>query len=425
MSAMSDDAATATGVTPLTWPERRFYLRLGTPALGMALVVTVVSTYLPVLVEQASGPVLVGVLIGAEGFFGIFVPAIIGAWADRTSTRVRDRVPFLLACAAAVVVAMTTVGVVAALGGRSFAVFVGVLVVLYAGYYGFLAPHWSLYPDLVPDEHSGRSRSFEGTLRVIGTGLALVGGGLLLDVWVALPFLAAALVAAVCVGVLITALRSRFDEPVERDESGRSSWQANVALLRDRGIRTMCLCEGLWNFALAALRAFVVLFFTVGLDRSSTFVSTVIFPLVAIGIAVAAPFAGGVADRHGYVRVLVAASAIYAAGMVLPAFTASAWVIVAIPLVAAGAATVMTIPFAVLMRMLPAEGHGAASGLFGFSRGLGSTLGPVVAGVVVVLTADNVFESTEGYASMWLVCSAALLLAVPLMWSLRDDERVR
>jgi MFS family permease len=417
---------TADGARPaaLTWPERRFYVQLGTPALGMALVVTVVSTYLPVLVEEASGPVLVGVLIGAEGFFGIFVPAIIGAWADRRSTRVADRIPFLVACAAVVVVAMTAVGVVAAAGGRSFVVYVGVLVLLYAGYYGFLSPHWSLYPDLVPDEHSGRSRSAEGTLRVIGTGLALVGGGLLLDVWVPLPFLVSAALCAATVAVCLVALRSRRDEPVQRDESGRSSLRANLDLLEDRGIRTMCLNEGLWNFALSALRAFVVLYFTVGLGRSSSFVAAVIFPLVAVGIAVAAPLAGWVADRFGYVRILTLSAGVYAVGMAMPAFSESLWVAVAIPLVAAGAATVMTIPFAVLMRMLPDENHGAASGLFGFSRGLGSTLGPVLCGVVIVLTDDNVFASTEGYAAMWLVCSLALLVTVPLMWSLRRDERV-
>lgn len=408
----------------LTWPERRFYVMLGTPALGMALVVTVVSTYLPVLVEEASGPVLVGVLIGAEGFFGIFVPALIGAWSDRVSTRVRDRVPFLVACAAVVVLAMTAVGLVAAAGGRSFAVYVGVLVLLYAGYYGFLSPHWSLYPDLVPDEHSGRSRSAEGTMRVVGTGLALVAGGILLDVWVPLPFLAGAVVCAICVVVLLVALRPRLDDPIERDESGQSSLQANLALLRDRSLLVMCVNEGLWNFALSALRAFVVLFFTVGLGRSSSFVSTVIFPLVAIGIAAAAPTAGSIADRFGYVRVLTLASGVYAVGMVMPTFSQAPWVISAIPLVAAGAATVMTIPFAVLMRLLPAQGHGAASGLFGFFRGLGSTLGPIVCGVVIVLTDDNVFESTQGYAAMWLVCSLTLLVTVPLMWSLRGDDRV-
>lgn len=99
--------------------------------MGLAFTVTVVSTYVPVLVEQISGPVLVGVLglLGARSLWGIGLA----------------------------------------------------LAVLYAGYYAVLAPYWSLYPDLVPAEQSGRSRSAESTWRVVGVGLALVAGGLLRD----------------------------------------------------------------------------------------------------------------------------------------------------------------------------------------------------------------------------------------------------
>ncbi len=396
---------------------------LGAPALGMAMVVTVISTYLPVLVVEASGPVLVGVLIGAEGFFGIFMPLLVGTWSDRRSTTVRDRLPLLVGFAVVVVAAMAAVGVTAGLGARSFVWYAPVLVLVFGGYYAFLAPYWSIYPDLVPDQESGRSRSAEGTMRVIGVGLALVGGGLLLDVWVGLPFLVGAAVAAVVTVVLVVALRPHLSEPVEKDTSGRRSLATAFSLLREPGIRVMCLAEGLWNFALSALRAFVVLYFTVGLDRSSTFVATVIFPLVAVGIAAAAPTVGWLADRVGQVRVLLVATTVYAVGMALPGFTSAWWVIVVIPVVAAGAATVMTLPFSVLMRLIPERNHGAASGLFGFSRGLGSTLGPLVAGVTILVLAP-VLDDTQGYAAMWWVCSAALLLTIPLLWRVRHDDRL-
>lgn len=407
---------------PLSWSQRRFFLMLGAPALGMAMVVTVVSTYLPVLVAEASGPILVGVLIGGEGFFGLFMPALVGAWSDRRSRRVGDRRPLLAGFAVAVTLAITAVGVLAGAGAGSFSIYVGVLVVLYAGYYSFLAPYWSVYPALVPDQHSGRSRSAEGSMRVTGVGLALVGGGLLLDVWPGLPFLAAAVVVPVTVGVLLLALRSRRDVPVSGSRARRSK-EPLAALLRDSGIRRICLSEALWNFALSSLRAFVVLYFIVGLDRSSSFVATVIFPLVAVGIGVAAPASGWAADRWGHVRVLLVAGTAYAVGMALPTFFQAPWVIALIPVVAAGAATVMTVPFAVLMRLLSDHDHGTASGLFGFSRGVGQTLGPVVTGVVIVASSD-LLDGTEGYASMWLVCSVALLASLPLLWGLRRDERV-
>ena len=102
------------------------------------------------LVAETSGPVLVGVLIGGEGFFGIFMPALVGAWSDRHTRRVRDRVPLLVGFAVVVVLAMVAIGVLAGAGARSFTIYAGILVFAYAGYYAFLAPYWSLYPDLVP-----------------------------------------------------------------------------------------------------------------------------------------------------------------------------------------------------------------------------------------------------------------------------------
>ena len=180
---------TDTEESTLTWTQRGFLAALGVPALGMALAVTVISTYLPVLVEQISGPVVVGVLIGGEGFFGMFMPALVGGFSDRVSHTVRDRIPLLIGFGALVVLSLTAVAVIAGAGWQTLTGYAVALVFLYAGYYAFLAPYWSLYPDLVPDEQSGRSRSVESVWRVIGVGLALVGGGLLLDVWDGLPFL--------------------------------------------------------------------------------------------------------------------------------------------------------------------------------------------------------------------------------------------
>ncbi len=401
----------------------RFLLTLGAPAAGLAMGVTVVSTYLPVLVEQSSNAVVVGALVGGEGFFGIFMPGLLGSFSDRTARRVGDRLRLMLACSAVVVLALVALGVVAEVATGSLGWYVVTLVFLYAGYYACLAPYWALYPDLVPSDHSGRSRSAESSWRVAGVGVALVAGGLLLDVTPSLPFLAAALAVVLTVGLLVVGVRPLRDREVSRDEDSPGLTSELLHLLRDPAIRRLCTAEALWNFALSALRAFVVLFFVVGLGRSSTFVATVIFPLVAVGIAVAAPASGWAADRWGHHRLLVVATTVYAVGVVLPGLWQETWVIVAIPVVALGAATVMTLPFSVLMRLLPEESHGVASGLFGLCRGVGATLGPVVTGAVVLL-ARPVLADTEGYAAMWFCISAALLASLPFLWALRGDERL-
>lgn len=398
-------------------------LALGAPALGMAFTVTVVASYVPVLLEAGSDPVTIGLLVAAEGFLGIFVPALVGNASDRRSRRVRDRLGLLVAAAALVVAGLALVGVLATVGGLSVWVSALALLLLYLGYHAFLAPYWTLFSDTVAPERSGRAVSVEGTWRVLGTGAGLIGGGLLIALQPGLPFLVAAGLVVVTVVALVRGLGARGDDLVSGETvEGRASTGAIRTLLRDPAIRRLAVANGLWNFALMALRAFVVLFFVAGLQRDTAFVATVVFPLVAVGILAAAPASGWLAERFGHVRLLVVALVAWGGTMAVPPFYTGPWIVAAIPVVAAGAAVVLTLPLSVLMRVTPDERHGAAAGLFGVSRGVGSTLGPVVAGVAIVLL-DGVapFSDTQGYGAFWLVCSAALLLSVPLTWSLRDQ----
>jgi MFS family permease len=160
---------------PLSWPERRLLALLGFPSLGLAFAVTATSTYVPVLVEQVSGPLMVGLLVGGEGFFGIFVPLLVGGWADRWPT-VGGRLGWAIGAAVLLVAAVATVGALGELSAAPW-LFAIALSALYVGYYGYLAPYWALYPDLVPDNESGRSPSAGSSWRVTGVGLALIGGG--------------------------------------------------------------------------------------------------------------------------------------------------------------------------------------------------------------------------------------------------------
>src|SRR5699024_1731995 len=50
----------------LSWSQHRFLFILGVPAFGLALAYTMVTTYVPVLITQLSGPAITGVLLGAE-----------------------------------------------------------------------------------------------------------------------------------------------------------------------------------------------------------------------------------------------------------------------------------------------------------------------------------------------------------------------
>jgi MFS family permease len=92
----------------------------------------------------------------------------------------------------------------------------------------------------------------------------------------------------------------------------------------------------------------------------------------------------------------------------------------AIPLVAFGGGIIMTLPYALLMPMMPQGRHGALSGFYSLSRGLGTALGPLIAGVAIALLREPL-GATKGYAAMWLVCSVAILASIPLVSRLRDE----
>jgi hypothetical protein len=170
----------------------KFMLGLGLPALGLTFAVTILTAFLPTVLHQLVNPVLIGLIIGAEGFFGLFVPLIFGALADRSRT-VGGRWRYLLPATVVMAAALVLMGLVRQ------AIVIGLMVALfYLGYFAYLAPYWATYPDLIPKRFSGRSRSAESSLRVVGAFLALLSGGFMLTVWKPLAFIvAAAFVAAV------------------------------------------------------------------------------------------------------------------------------------------------------------------------------------------------------------------------------------
>jgi MFS family permease len=70
------------------------------------------------------------------------------------------------------------------------------------------------------------------------------------------------------------------------------------------------------------------------------------------------------------------------------------------------------------MGLLPEDHHGAGAALFGLSQGAGVMVGPLLAGIAVELLkpVDHLtFGETQGYAAVFLVASALLLVSTPFL----------
>src|SRR3954447_21922607 len=82
---------------PLRAGEWRTLALLGLPTFALALAITTVTTYLPVVASGfAASTVVIGLLIGGEGPVARWLPVAVGAWSDRLSSPTGGRLPFVL-----------------------------------------------------------------------------------------------------------------------------------------------------------------------------------------------------------------------------------------------------------------------------------------------------------------------------------------
>lgn len=404
--------------------EKRILALLGLPTLGLALAITVVSTYLPVVARDlGSSTTIIGLIIGGEGMMALFLPLWIGVWSDRLKTPLGGRLPFMLAATPPAAAALVLLGFADSLG------LVAILVaVFFLGYFVAYEPYRALYPDLVTADVAGRSQGNQAVWRGGGTALAIIAGGLLFGLWHPAPFIVAAVVLAATVGVFAWAVIREGDlsriEVDEGDEPLLERVRGVIQLVRARPeLRLFFFANALWELAIAALKTFVVLYITHGLGHSVEFASLAV-GAVSLFLLVGAIVSGRLADRLGAGRVMETALWVFGIGLLIPfAVTDETIVAASAPIIGFGGAVLMTLPFALLMPLMPDHHHGALTGYYSLSRGIGITLGPLIAGASIQAF-SGIFTATDGYSAVWGVCAVSVLASIPLLRGLQRTEPV-
>jgi MFS family permease len=392
---------------------RPLLLVLGLPTLGLALAISVLTTYGPVVLSHlTSSTTQIGALIGGEGAFALAIPLLSGSLSDRLGGSARRRrLPFVALGAPLVVAGLLLLPL-----GHSYVLAGLAVLVFYVGYYLYYPPYRALYADLLPRELYARAQASQAVLRGAGLGVALLAGGLLLGLWIGLPFVVAAVAVAAATVALGPVARLQSDCANETLPYRRGSVRA---LLADRSLRLFAGANALWEFSFAGLKSFIVLYVVRGLGHSPA-VASAVMAVVAVAYVAGAPLASRLADRYGLARVLTIASAVYGAGLVVGVLPHTLLpLLVGLPVVALAGAIVMTLPQALAFTLAPAGTEGAVAGLQDFSRGVGVVVGPIVVGVAVD-SARHLLGSTHGYAAMWPVVGLPVLLAVLLMARIRE-----
>jgi MFS family permease len=393
--------------------ELRVLAILGVPTFALALAITTVSTYLPVLAEEFSNSsIVIGLLIGGEGLMAIWLPLVVGAWSDTLRTPLGRRLPFIIAATPPLVAALAILGFVSSIATAAI-----VVAVFFVGYFVAYEPYRALYPDLVDDAIAGRAQASQALFRGLGTFLALVGGGLLISIGDPWPFLVAAVIVAASLGAFswVGVRARRRERPAYEDGDIVGVCRKIGHLVRgQRQLQAFLVANSLWELALSALKTFVVLYVTKTLGLSLA-ESSLVIGAAAVVVLGGALVSGSFGDRLGRARVMRASLVVYGLGLLVPFLSTVPWVVaLSVPLVAFGGGVTMSLPYALLMPMMPRGAHGAVTGLYSLSRGLGVALGPLLAGIAIE-------AAGEDYRWMWLVCGAAILLSIVAMRPLRDD----
>jgi MFS family permease len=385
---------------------------LGLGAFGLAFSITTTAAYLPpVLAEFTDSQTVIAAVLAAEGIFALTIPLVVGPWSDTFLTPMGRRRPFMLAAIGPMAFCLALVAFMPN-------VWTTLLIVMgfFFAYYVYEPPYRGLYPDLLHEDVFGRSQGVQHILRGIAIGIALVGGGFLFTVWDPAPFLLAAVVTVGACGAVVRWVREEPGDgrPVYKGIRAyvRMSWDIFLHL---PNVRMFLFAMACWEGTFAALRTFVVLYITDGLDQSLT-VSSLVLLVVAGGYTIAAVLAGPVGDRFGIARVVFWAALVYGSGLLIGGFAQSwkDWYYAIIFPVAVAGGMVMTLSWALLFKLMPAEQRGAISGIATTTKGWALIGGPLVAGVLIDALGPQL-QATEGYQVLWPFCAVLVLASVPIV----------
>jgi MFS family permease len=398
----------------------RFLGALALPTFALALGISVLTTYAPLLLGEATSSAgAIGIAVGAEGAFALFLPLLVGSLSDRTQSRFGRRIPYALIGVPLLVAPMAILPF-----AHGYAETVALVSLFFIGYHVYYPPYQALFAELVPSTHQGRAQGWQGVMRGLGLGVALVAGGLLLSVWTPLPFLLAAAAAVLATVVLVREVRGTT-QAAAVPEVPRLPGPGVFRLVRERpDVRAFVAANALWELSFMGLKTFIVLFVVKGLGESVGTASAVM-GVVAGAYVIAAFGAGRLADAVGVHRLMRVSIWVYGVGLLVGAGLSSfGSFLIGLPLIALAGAVVMTLPYGILVGMTPAGAEGALSGLFGFSRALGAVLGPIVVGVAIDVLAP-MFPATNGYGAMWIAIGAPILLSLPFLNALKAEDEAK
>jgi maltose/moltooligosaccharide transporter len=236
----------------------RTMLVLTLPTLGFATGLSLVTTYLPVILEKMLEGVpakatLIGFAIGGEGIFSSLIPIWVGILSDRIWTkRWGRRRPFMIFAGPFMAAAL----ILAPFQPSYIAIAVSTFV-FFAAYHFYTSPYQSLLPDVTPHGDHGKVQGYQSSMRGGGMFLGMVVAGVLFYRWNPLPFILCSVLMMVF--TYLTVVKIHEPEPERsllppRDSIWGETKRVFHSVRENKPIQRFMIAAFLWESTLAGLR---------------------------------------------------------------------------------------------------------------------------------------------------------------------------
>jgi MFS family permease len=405
----------------------RAMLVLTLPTFAFSAASTLVPFFVPQFLKQyTTSNTLVGFIVGGEGIFCVLIPLWVGVQSDRMWTeRWGRRRPFMIYAAPFMAASLILIPFQPGLVPIAVSTFI-----FFAAYQLYSSPYQSLLPDVTPFAYHGRVQGYQSVMRGGGMFLGMLAAPFLFGLWMPLPFVICGVLVMLFTYVTVSKVTEPRPAVVERQEHV-SLWSEVVRLGRatwaNKRIRRFMVAAFLWEGTLAALRPFIVFYFTETL-RASFNMSGLILVEVGVVYLVAGLVSGYLADRFGRTIIMRIGLGLYLVGSVVAVFLNNyKWAFGVLPIFGLGGAIVMTLPYAILMKLMPKGQVGGFTAMFSMVRGLANVVTPVLAGGAVDI-AKKYLAGTKywgrQYAAIWAVCGLMLVISLLVFRGSDKDDAV-
>lgn len=401
----------------ITHPTRRRPRRFGdalgirvlivfsTVAVGAGLGRSLVTTYLPVLLERIQdAPGLIGTVMLVNTAAGFAVPLLVGAWSDRLRARGHGRtMPVVLGGTLVAAGGLLAIALGSTSSYLALALFAAVT---YVGLNAVTTGHRALIPQTFDDEGRAPATAGEEVAMLVGTLGGVVAGGLLIDAEPWAPFALGALLLPALAVPTVVRMR-RLEQPAPQRRTPRPGLPAYREALRRPGAVSVLSAQALWVVGYVGLPPFFILYAERELGMAASRAGLV---LAVFGLLTgAAMLAAGLVRPAMQAPALILGAAMMGMGMVLVASSSSlALVAPALVPVAIGYGVLSTLGFPVFSRSIPRGEEGVGSALYFSARALSSAIALPLAGWTIDLTGN--------YRALFLLGGLATLAAiVPLL----------